>query len=346
MDFSLMTTIPHAMMIALPRTRLSAAIGCAPLVAAVLLGGMSAQAEDATPAGARPEATSPSLANPLLGVGKLALVRGGYAKLDTPQWLPAERRLVFTDLEAARLYALTLPEADGLADAAPRIEPLLDAAFRCTTGPDGRLYGVLDGKLVSWRPGEQPKVIADSAADGRTLSLNDVAVSSRGFLYFSTLKDPDTGRLSIVDLNSGAIRVAWDGQQEPTLWNPNGVALSPDERFLYVGISSYAARKHSGVYRFAIADDGSLDVAAGKPAPWAAVAGPDGIAVDRNGNVYFTAGGKVEVFAPDGRRWGTLTIPKLSGTNLGFGGDDRRTLFVTTNQALYQVRVNTPGTLP
>lgn len=266
--------------------------------------------------------------------GPVRLIRDGYKKADTPAWLPKQNGkkdsacLLFTDLEQEKLYRLSPPDA---------IEEIRAGASRGKAGPDQRFYGIFDGKLASWQPGQQPQVILETAAGGREISLNDLAISSRGRIYFTTLKDPEKGRLSMVDPDTREATVMFDGEDEPTLWNPNGIALDPDERFLYVGISSYANRKHSGVYCFPIRADGSIDVATGKAKPWANVKAPDGIAVHRNGDVYFTAGGKVEVFDPYGRRRGTIRIPKGSGTNLCFGGDRDETLFITTWNALYAV---------
>ena len=50
--------------------------------------------------------------------------------------------------------------------------------------------------------------------------------------------------------------------------NPNGVAVSHDGKYLYVGISSYKDKKHACIYRFQILDDGGLDVSAGKKSKW------------------------------------------------------------------------------
>ena len=62
------------------------------------------------------------------------------------------------------------------------------------------------------------------------------------------------------------------------------------------------------------------------------------ITVDADGTVYLTAGGVVKVFAADGKQAGEIKIPKVSGTNLAFGGADGRTLYVTANDALYSCR--------
>jgi gluconolactonase len=282
-------------------------------------------------------AAEPTSADPLAGAGTLRLVKGGFVKADTPAWIPGGKFLLLTDLDRKRVFRLDPPDA---------ISEVLDKAARGTTGPDGRYYAAHDGSLVSWLPGETPQAILDKSPTGRELSLNDVAVSAKGFLYFTTLKDPDKGRLTVVNIEKKTAAVAFDGENEPNLWNPNGVALSPDGRHLYVGVSAYKNRKASGVYRFALGEDGMPDVAEGKKKPWAAAAGPDGIAVDRDGNVYVTVGGAVLVFAPDGTKRGSLKIPKGSGTNLAFGDPDMKTLYVTTNEALYSVRVGVPGTLP
>jgi len=289
---------------------------------------------------------------PAFPYGPAKLIRDGYKKADTPAWLPnagggkSPGGVVFTDLEQQKLLLYSPPDA---------VAEVRSDLTRGKVGPDKRFYGIrllpspstdaakdvvtVMSVLASWQPGTEPQTIVEWAAGDRELSLNDLVVASRGLIYFTTLKDPDKGRLSVVDPRAKTVRVLFDGEDEPTLANPNGIALSPDERFLYVGISNYKNQKHSGVYCFPIRDDGAIDVALGKARPWAAVQSPDGIAVDREGNVYFTAGGVVEVFDRYGRRWGQIKIPKGSGTNLCLGGDQGDLLYITTWNALYAVEV-------
>ncbi|VTU02058.1 Gluconolactonase OS=Cyclobacteriaceae bacterium AK24 GN=ADIS_1632 PE=4 SV=1: SGL [Gemmataceae bacterium] len=249
----------------------------------------------------------------------LKLIKDGFQKLDTPTWLPAEKCLIACDIEAAKLFKVVGSEASELREGG-----------RGKVGPDGRYYGVLGGKLAAWRPGEDPKVILD-----KEVSLNDLVVGANGFLYFTTLKDPEKGRVTAVNVAKGSAAVVYDATDLGDLANPNGVALAPDGKFLYVGVSNYKDKKRSGVYRFPVKDDGSVDVAAGKDRKWADVTGPDGIAVAPDGHVYATAGAVVVVLSPEGKRVGEVKIPKGSGTNLCFGGADGKTLFVTTNAALY-----------
>ena len=287
-----------------------------------------------TPAEAFPLDEAPKLKP--LSHGEVRLIADGYKKADTPAWLPKSTGkneqpfLLFTDLEQEKLFQFTPPE---------KIEEIRTGASRGKAGPDKRFYGLFDGKIASWRPGEEPNVILESLPGREEISLNDIAVTSRKRIYFTTLKDPEKGRLSTIDPETNKVTVLFDGEDEPALANPNGVAVDPDERFLFVGISNYNNRKHSGVYCFPSLPDGPIDLDAGKDRPWAAVKAPDGIAVHRNRDVYFTAGNKVEVFDPYGRRRGQIKIPKGSGTNLCF--DERgETLYITTWNALYAVEIN------
>lgn len=278
---------------------------------------------------------------PEFKVEKVELVAEGFLKADTPAWLektgkkPEEAgRLVFTDLEANRLHALP-PGAE---------QPVI----RRQGATRGRIvkrsfYGLVDGNLSRWdlvNPEAEPEPLLTSGPGGRAVSLNDLVVSHRGLVYFTTLKDPEKGRLTLLDPGTKKTTVLFDGEDHPTLANPNGIALSRNERFLYVGISNYKNRKHSGVYAFPIRFDGTLDLEAGKAKPRFPVKAPDGIATDRRGNVYFTAGNTVHVYTPYARPLAKIKIPKGSGTNLCFGGHDRfqSTLFITTRNALYRTR--------
>lgn len=251
-------------------------------------------------------APAPSPAgSPLAGIGTLEHVAGGYQKLDTPAWRPRDGFLVFTDLTRNQHYKLVPPGT---------VEVYRDGAFRCTSATDGALYCLGPTGLSRTPAGSvAPEPLATAFPDGSPLSLNDAAVSGRGLMYFSNLKAPEppgVGSLAMLDVARRTVTVLWDARMVPGLSNPNGVALSPDERFLYVGISAYDQRSRSGVYRFPIRDDGTVDVAVGQAAKWLPVTAPDGIAVDVAGNLYVTAGAAVQVYGPDGKRWGRDRDPE------------------------------------
>ena len=257
----------------------------------------------------------------------LALVKDGFKKLDTPAWLPNEKRLLFTDLEAGKLFRLD--------PATKQIAESRTDAGRGKVGPDGRFYGMIGGKLAAWRPGEDPRILLEKAANGNEISLNDLAIAANGMLYFTTLKDPERGRLTIVNLQSKTPTIAYDANEHPELSNPNGLAVSPDSKSLYLAVSNYKDRRKAGLYRFSILSDGSLDLAAGKKQKWATVNEPDGVAVGPDGTLFCTDGALVREFSADGVEISKIRLPKDSGTNLTFGGIDGRTLFVTTNKGLY-----------
>ena len=109
--------------------------------------------------------------------------------------------------------------------------------------------------------------------------------------------------------------------------------MSPDESLLYV-----ANWADDMVWVFDVARDGSLSEAR----TFVSTAdGPDGIAVDGTGNLFVASGHGIEVFAPDGTRWGAIPVP---ATNSAFGGADGRTLYITQPGRLYRVALKHPGT--
>lgn len=169
-------------------------------------------------------------------------------------------------------------------------------------------------------------------------SPNDLAVRSDGTVY---LTDPDYQRgARAEEAKKGLYRLRpplmASGTNEAslidgTLTQPNGVALSPDEKTLYVGSSG------PEIWKFAVAADGSLS----DRTKFAETGPSDGLTVDCAGNLYVTSG-EVEVFAPDGTRLGGIA---LDGTpsNVAFGGSDRKTLYITAGAQLYSIQMNVPG---
>jgi gluconolactonase len=119
----------------------------------------------------------------------------------------------------------------------------------------------------------------------------------------------------------------------------NGLAFSPDEKYLYVNGS-----RDNYVNRYEVGADGTL--ANGKlfidmrkeTAPGVT----DGLRVDTKGNLYETGPGGVWIVSPEGKHLGTIRAPEIS-TNVGFGDADRKTLYIAARTSIYKIRVNTPG---
>jgi gluconolactonase len=118
---------------------------------------------------------------------------------------------------------------------------------------------------------------------------------------------------------------------EGGLDKPNGIALSPDERTLYVGSVG------SEIWKYTVAADGSVS----DRIMFANTGSSDGMTVDCAGNLYVSSG-SVEVFAPDASKLGDITLGG-DPTNLAFGGSDRKTLYITAGSRLYSVALNLPG---
>jgi gluconolactonase len=128
------------------------------------------------------------------------------------------------------------------------------------------------------------------------------------------------------------------------LTGPNGVAFSPDERFLYV-TNWDAARKV--VMRYPVGPDGRLGSGevffdmTGAPGEEAL----DGVKVDQAGNLFVSGPGGAWVISPAGRHLGTIRAPELAA-NFAWGDADGRTLYMTARSGLYRIRTNVSGIRP
>ena len=121
---------------------------------------------------------------------------------------------------------------------------------------------------------------------------------------------------------------------------PNGLALSPDERTLYIANTRWCQYIHAveldaagNMVRRRVFADMSADGTNGVP---------DGMKVDAAGRVFCTGTGGVWVFAPDGSKIGIIEMPEVCA-NVAFGGPDLRTLLLTASTSVYTLRVKTPG---
>ncbi len=198
-------------------------------------------------------------------------------------------------------------------------------------------------------------VLAEKYEGKRLNSPNDLVWKSDGSLYFTdppyglqTQRDDDP--LKELPFN-GVFRIAPAGKGEwkpepliKDLTRPNGIAFSPDEKFLYIAVSDSARKVWM---RYEVKPDGTLgpgkvffDATASKEE-----GAPDGMKVDRRGNVYGTGPGGVWVFSPQGKHLGTIKTPEIPA-NCNWGDADGKTLYMTARTGLYRIRLNIPGVRP
>jgi gluconolactonase len=192
-------------------------------------------------------------------------------------------------------------------------------------------------------------VLADRYEGKRLNSPNDLVYKSDGALYFT---DPPFGLPRAFDDPhkelpfSGVFRVH-EGQTtllSRDLKGPNGLAFSPDERYLYVGNWDLERKV---VMRYEIKADGTLADGAvfydmtrapGEDAI-------DGLKVDQHGNLYVCGPGGVWILSPEGKHLGLIKGPE-SPHNLAWGDEDGRTLYLTAMTGIYRIRLRIPGIRP
>ena len=195
----------------------------------------------------------------------------------------------------------------------------------------------------------QITVLADRYEGKRLNSPNDLVYRSDGSLYFT---DPPFGLPKLFDDPrkelpfSGVFRIT-DGRLQlltTDLTGPNGLAFSPDEKYLYVGDWD---PKKKVLMRYEVSADGTLrggrvffDMtdAPGEDAL-------DGVKVDRQGNVYVSGPGGLWILSAQGKSLGTIRGPEHPH-NMAWGDDDGRTLYLTAQTGLYRIRLNVQGIRP
>ena len=285
------------------------------------------------------------------GIEKLA---DGFNFIEGPVWLRGESRLLFSDVRGNTIYQWT--EADG---ASPFIDPVFegDRTGRGSVSSNGLTLDA-EGRLIICEHGNRRisrleadgtrSVVVEQYEGGQLNSPNDAVYSSDGSLYFTDppygLEGLEDSPMRELDFN-GVYRLSPDGELELLVRDqsrPNGIALSPDERTLYVA-NSDAENKVWMAYD--IDEEGAsngrvfYDVN-GQTAAGAA----DGMKVDLAGNIFATGPGGVWIFTPDGTHLGTI-MPGEVTANVGWG-DDGRTLYMTASTGLYRIRLSTEGSIP
>jgi gluconolactonase len=222
-------------------------------------------------------------------------------------------------------------------------------------GPNGMVFDK-DGSVLLCQHGNrrivridkdrQVSVVVDRWNGKRFNSPNDLLFKSDGALYITDppygLVKQDEDPTKEIKFN-GVFRYA-DGKVTPVirdLSRPNGIAFSPDEKYLYISNSD---EKHKVWMRYDVQPDGSVkngklffDATAEKEGGM-----PDGMKIDSRGNLYGAGPGGLWIFSPEGKHIGTIK-PGETPANCNWGGPDHKTLYITAETGLYRIRLSVEG---
>jgi gluconolactonase len=205
----------------------------------------------------------------------------------------------------------------------------------------------------------QITMLTERYEDKRYNSPNDLCVDDKGRIWFT---DPRYGDRDNMEMKDEAVyRIDPDGRvarvlSQPQVQKPNGIAIAPDGKTLYVVDSNDEKGGNRKIWGFDVSAKGELsnrrmvyDFHQGR--------GGDGIRVDMKGNLWVAAGIRtprppgevtdipqgVYVISPEGKLLGRVPIPEDYVTNLAFGGKDRKTLYVTAGASVYKIAVEVSG---
>ncbi|KLN52542.1 SMP-30/gluconolactonase/LRE family protein [Variovorax paradoxus] len=174
----------------------------------------------------------------------------------------------------------------------------------------------------------------------RFKGVNDLVLDAQGNIYFT-----DQGQTGLHDPTGRLYRLRPDGQLDLLLGNvpsPNGVALSPDGKLLYLAVT-----RGNCVWRVPLLADGSVAKVSQFFTSYGP-SGPDGLAVDAKGRVVVANPGLGYVWLLNARAEPVIVLRGPAGastTNLAFGGKDRSTLYVTdsTHGNILMAQMDAPG---
>jgi len=304
------------------------------------------------------------------------LAAEGFEGGEGPVWVPTGKTgyLLFSDIPASKVYKwvpdcfnapcpVTGKLSIFLENAGSKDGPKpVDEGGRGTNGltldKQHRLVMDATGDRAVERVEKDGKrtVLADRYEGKRLSCPNDLVIKSNGTIFFTDggagcLKGGEQspqkelpyhgvymirkGKLALLDKDPGGLP-------------PNGIALSPDEKILYVtnGGPQPAMRK---IFAYDIQPDDTvknshviLDLTGEK-----GLGGPDGVKVDRKGNIYTAATGGLWIVSPEGKRLGLVRAPEMIRfANNAFGDPDSKTMYLVSAKNVWRIRVNIPGVRP
>jgi gluconolactonase len=272
---------------------------------------------------------------------QIAKVASGFGFTEGPVWDPSgflwvsdetlNKIFKVNTATGQKQEVLSLGDPDG--NTYDRLHRLLDCAsvLRAVIrlSPDGKSY----------------ETVADRYEGKRLNSPNDVVLGPDGAIYFTDpISNLPVGQKQEIPFK-GVYRIAADGQVRlltKELVEPNGLAFSPDGTKLYIDDST---QRNIRVYAFqpdgTLRDGRIFGVEPGGPKDGV----PDGIRLDRQGNLYVIGPKGIWVWDPQGHHLGTIVMPE-EPANLAWGDADYSTLYITARTSVYKLHTRVHGFIP
>lgn len=316
------------------------------------------------------ERLDPALDRLIPPSSKLSQIASGLKWTEGPLWLPTGK-LIFAEIpsNSIRLWSANsgismFMQPSGYKGAQPYGGPepgsnamTLDRADRLTVAG----HAQRDVWRLERMAADAPvTVLADTYQGKRLNSPNDLVYKSDGSLYFT---DPPYGLRTQSDKDpqkelqvNGVYRIPNALGHKPgapperdklqllieDLPRPNGIAFSPDEKYLYVDNSE----PEMYWMRYTVKPDGTLADGKrfGDAGIYSHLGAPDGMKVDQQGNIYSAGPGGVWIFSPELKHLGTIKVGVVG--NVAWGGPDYKTLFIAAGPNIYSIRLAVAGVHP
>ena len=287
---------------------------------------------------------------------KIERIVSGRKWVEGPVWNRKENHLLFSDTPANAVFkwregqgTSVFLKPSGYTGKTP-FEGAEPGSNGLAFDPEGRLVLAEHGdrRIARLEGNGKMTTLVDRFEGKRINSPNDLVFKSNGDLYFT---DPPFGLPKAFDDPrketpfQGVYKYSKDGKLTLLTKNiaaPNGIAFSPDEKRLYV---SNADRANAVWMVFDVKSDGGIEngkvlftaTAWAKNKPGA----PDGMKVDRDGNIFGAGPGGIHVFSPLGEHLGSIDTGVPTG-NLAWG-EDGSSLFITSNTNVFRLKLTTKG---
>jgi gluconolactonase len=262
---------------------------------------------------------------------KMEKAGGGFRFTEGPVW-SREGYLLFSDVPENKIHRFT--PAKGM----EVFRDPSEGANGNTFDAQGRLYTCESRSRRVTRTDRKGKIeVLAGSFEGKKLNApNDIVVRRDGHVYFT---DPYFGKQAdTLELDfQGIYHITPRGQLEllsKSKLLPNGIALSPNGRILYVAMSGERSVRAWDLDRQGKASNERMLVSGIEGVP-------DGMKVDEKGNLYVTCK-TVAVYTPEGKLLGHIEVPETPA-NCSFGDADLQSLYITARTSLYRVRLDVKG---